>query len=99
MLWDVEKFYDDISIVALGLAAVRRGYPSTPLALAIMLYIGPRLLSQSQAVGFWVQPYNSILQGDNQANCIAKLILYECMDVAKVTAFCIWFAGSLLCSG
>eukprot|EP00969_Alexandrium_andersonii_P315749 13951297-Alexandrium_andersonii.AAC.1 len=32
--WDVEKFYDDISLVSLACAAVSRNYPQRPLVLA-----------------------------------------------------------------
>ena len=48
--WDVGKCYDDIPLVAVALAAVRKGYPATHLCLAILLFLGPRVLAQGDAV-------------------------------------------------
>eukprot|EP00969_Alexandrium_andersonii_P236073 10422097-Alexandrium_andersonii.AAC.1 len=44
--WDVEKFYDDICLLYLGRAAIKRGYPPRALVMALMLYLAPRFLSQ-----------------------------------------------------
>ena len=42
--WDLEKFYDDVAILALISRAVKLGYHPMPLALAMQLYLSHRVL-------------------------------------------------------
>ena len=75
IFWDLEKFYDDISVVLLCKRVAECGYPSVALSLALQLYLCVRVLTLESAASQWVQPHNSILAGDAQANNMAKVIL------------------------
>ena len=78
--WDIEKFYDDVAIASLAVSAIKRGYPPRQLALALLLYLGPRVLVQGQAAAPFADIFNSIIQGCSQANNMARLVMYDVLQ-------------------
>eukprot|EP00969_Alexandrium_andersonii_P217411 9603714-Alexandrium_andersonii.AAC.1 len=80
IFWDLEKFYDDMSLAALVCAGIRRGYPGVPLVLSLGLCLAPRTLVLMSAASSLVWPSNSVLAGDAQANNMAKLVLYDLLE-------------------
>eukprot|EP00969_Alexandrium_andersonii_P289937 12815722-Alexandrium_andersonii.AAC.1 len=78
--WDLEKFYDDISVIALCVSAARLGYQPTLLTLAVLSFLGPRSFTQNSVASEFVQVTNSIVQGDAQSNNCARAVLYDVLD-------------------
>ena len=78
--WDLEKLYDDVALLALISRAVKLGYHPMPLALALQLYLSHRVLTIDGAASTWVRPFSSVLAGDSQANCMAKIIIHSTIE-------------------
>ena len=76
ILWDMEKFYDNIHIPKLIARAQELGYPIDALALGLHMHMAPRAI---RAYGHYaVVPHfsNGIIAGCTQSTFWARLFLY-----------------------
>ena len=80
LLWDLEKFYDNISLEKLADAALANGYPADLLTIGLRCYTGPRLLIWKGAAAFWLSPNTSICAGCVKANDMARVLMYDVLD-------------------
>ena len=63
ILWDMEKFYDNINIPKLLQQALVMNFPKRTLYLSITIHLAPRVLAAQGGVSRPVHPYNSIIAG------------------------------------
>ena len=88
-LWDVEKFYDSFSLMVLlekattDIQASQGGqYTFDPRLLyhCVLTYLAGRVLSAGGCFGEPLRPTASILQGCQQANNMAKMVLHGLLE-------------------
>lgn len=80
--YDMEKFYDNISLVVLCRLALKLVYPALPLALSVQAYLGGRRLRADGCLSDEVHPSNSLGAGCRRANTFSRIMLYELLDFA-----------------
>ncbi len=78
--WDLEKFYDSISIKRLVEAAIKHKYPGVQLVLGLRCYLGPRMVTWAGQTSHWVNPDTSITAGCVQGNHMARMIVYHILE-------------------
>ena len=76
VLWDMEKFYDNICIVRLIKEAHRLRYPMLVFRLGIIMHMAPRLLRTYSFIPGMVQPRNGIIAGFSQSTAFARILLH-----------------------
>ena len=76
ILWDMEKFYDNICIARLLREACRLRYPMLVLRLGIIMHMAPRLLRTYNFIPGLVQPRNGIIAGCSQSTAFARVLLH-----------------------
>eukprot|EP00959_Pyramimonas_sp_CCMP1952_P230376 4816371-Pyramimonas_sp.AAC.1 len=81
-LLDLRKFYDLVSLPDLAAAAQDLGYPLRLLALALDVYLGPRLLTLQRQVHTGILPGGGILAGCGQAVSQARAYLHAPLKAA-----------------
>ncbi|MFM7979539.1 MAG: hypothetical protein ACKPKO_09510, partial [Candidatus Fonsibacter sp.] len=79
-LWDLEKYYDSISAVKLVREALALGYDCQVLFFVIMINLSPRTLRADACCSEWLQPVNSVLQGNGQSCNMAQIMLHRLLD-------------------
>ena len=57
LLWDLEKFYDNICLEKLTMAALTNGYPQNLLTIGLGCYAGPSQLIWKGTAGVWLSPH------------------------------------------
>ena len=80
--FDMEKFYDHVSLLKLIQLSYTLEYPALPLALSVQAFLGRRSLRADQCVAVGIDPTNSLGAGCRRANTFARIILYELLEVA-----------------
>ena len=80
VLWDLEKFYDNISLDNLVRAALQYQYPPQLLRLGLRCYLGPRLIVWRGVAAEWLAPTCSICAGCVRANDMARVVMYDVLD-------------------
>ncbi len=80
--YDMEKFYDTISLVVLCRLALKLLYPPLSLAFSVQAYVGGRRLRADGCLSDQIFPSNSLGAGCRRANTFAKIMLYELLDFA-----------------
>ncbi len=73
ILWDMEKFYDNIHIGLLIKRAEDLGYPSLIIALGLQMHVAPRILRAHEHHTFCELPSNGIIAGCTQSNIFARI--------------------------
>ena len=80
ILWDAEKFYDNVCLGQLFKAAVKCGLPSRQLLLGLQMLLAPRAIRVSNVIGEPKQPSNGLTAGSRRANFYARLLLYPILE-------------------
>ena len=81
ILWDMEKFYDNISITKLAAKAVQLEYPMTVFTLGLQMHLAPRALKAYQVNRVITElPANGIIAGCTQSNYLARVMLHSVMQ-------------------
>ena len=78
--WDVEKFYDSISLVLLFQRAADLGFPEVLLAMSAMAYTGTRVITADSVYGESIAVSSSIPAGCANANHGARIFLYPLLE-------------------
>lgn len=76
ILWDMEKFYDNINITKLIRKAQEMGYPVVALALGLSMHMAPRVVKAFEHYVMCDVPLNGIIAGCTQSTFFARLFLY-----------------------
>ncbi len=82
LLWDLEKFYDSISLLCLVKLSLKLDYPLELLHLGSLIHISPRVLKASRFFGEVLVPGNGILAGCTQVITFARVALFEVLETA-----------------
>ena len=85
VLWDLEKFFDNIALDVLIRRAMQFGYPGRLLLASVRCYLGPRMLVWQDVTGDWRMPNSSICAGCVRACNMARLVVYGVLE--KVTEY------------
>eukprot|EP00973_Karenia_brevis_P024804 3418420-Karenia_brevis.AAC.1 len=75
-LYDMEKFYDNISIPALIKEATRLGYPAWVLKLVLQMHMARRSIRCCQFHLVVTVSHNGIIAGCTQSTTVAKILLH-----------------------
>ena len=84
LLWDLEKFYDSISLLKLAEKGVALGYAPLALLLTIQTYAAPRYLKAGQAWDCGQQVTTSIAAGCGRAIRMTRILLYDILEKAHM---------------
>ena len=76
VLWDIEKFYDNMCIVRMIREACRLRYPMLVLRLGVIMHMAPRFLRTYSFIPGMVQPRNGIIAGCSQSTAFARVLLH-----------------------
>ena len=79
-LWDIEKFFDSISMDKLLVACRRLSYPATDLCLAATVHQCPRILQHKHACSRDVHVTRSVLPGCLHAVPFTRAAMYETVE-------------------
>ena len=80
ILWDAEKFYDNVDLGILLEAALRLGLPRRQMVLCVDILLAPREIRIGKVVGTAHEPSNGLLAGLRRANFMARLLLYSAIE-------------------
>ena len=80
VLWDMEKFYDNIDIVKLVRFATRLSYPVRLKALGLIMHMAPRLIRAGESYAYARLPTNGIIAGCSQSNAFARAFLHHILE-------------------
>ena len=80
VLFDMEKFYDNIDITQLMLLGLQYGYPRRIMALGLQMHMACRGLKCYNANPGYTMPTNGIIAGCTQSTTFAKVLLMEVMQ-------------------
>ena len=93
--YDMEKFYDSISVEDLISAMIAFEYPAHLATIDIQVHLGPRRISWQNLVSDPVQVSTSIIAGNRFSNRYARLVVYCRVDAAESTLPSQFLAPSL----
>lgn len=91
ILFDMEKFYDNISITKLMMLGLQHGYPRRLMSLGLQMHMACRGLKCYNTHPSHTMPTNGIMAGCAQSTTFAKVLL---MDVVQ-TMYTTWEIGQL----
>ena len=80
ILWDAEKFYDNVDLSILLEAALKLGLPRREMVLCLDVLLAPREVRVGKISSPPVAPANGMLAGLKRANFFARLLLYGTLD-------------------
>ena len=80
LLWDLEKFYDNISIPILLERCAELEYPLVIYALGILMHMAPRIIKAHDCYMMVGIPFNGIIAGCTQSTTFAKVLLMDVMQ-------------------
>ena len=83
ILYDMEKFYDNISIPKLLGEAEQLDYPAHAMSMGIQMHMAPRLIKARDCYCYAPLPSNGIIAGCTQSNSFARVLLHRLMDTAN----------------
>ena len=81
LLWDAEKFYDNIDLTVLLEASTACGLDRRELILSLRVLIAPREIRIGKGSGVAVAPHNGMLAGLRRSNFFARLLLFRTLEV------------------
>ena len=84
ILVDCTKFYDTVGLAQLVDSALDLDYPPHLLAMAVSMYIAPRMVKKHGIVDAGQLPWNSMVAGCGQAVSLARALLYRPLHGAIV---------------
>ena len=82
ILWDMEKFYDNIDIIKLIDRSMDLEYPVIMMALGIQMHMAPRCINAYETYAICDLPKNGIIAGCTQSNIFARILLHRIMKQA-----------------
>ena len=80
ILWDAEKFYDNVDLGILLEAALRLGLPCREMVLCVDVLLAPREIRIGKVVGAAEAASNGLLAGMRRANFMARLLLFSTIE-------------------
>merc|ERR1712185_538100 len=80
VLWDMEKFYDNIDILKLSAKAMDVEYPLMVFTLGIQMHMAPRATKAYDCNAYIDIPSNGIIAGCVQSNYLARVMLFSIMQ-------------------
>ena len=80
ILYDLEKFYDSLSLAILLGESLKREYSPTLLYMLFLCYTGPRIIRVGRCSAEPIQPSGSIVAGCGEAGNMAKCMIYDLVD-------------------
>ena len=80
ILWDMEKFYDNIDMLQLTQKAIEVDYPLMIFTLGLQMHLAPRALKAYECNAYANLPTNGIIAGCVQSNYLARVMLYSIMQ-------------------
>jgi len=80
ILWDMEKFYDNIQMNKLIAKAIEVEYPLTVFCLGLQMHMAPRALKTYDCNAYAQIPCNGIIAGCVQSNYLARVLLFTVMQ-------------------
>ena len=80
ILWDMEKFYDNIDLVKLTEQAVEVEYPIRVYTLGLQMHMSPRVVKAYDCNMHASTPTNGIIAGCVQSNYLARVLLWDTLQ-------------------
>ena len=77
ILWDMEKFYDNIQMNKLIAKAIEVEYPLTVFCLGLQMHMAPRAIKSYDCNMYASTPTNGIIAGCTQSNHFARIFLHD----------------------
>ena len=74
ILWDMEKFYDNIDMLQLTQKAIEVEYPLMIFTLGLQMHLAPRALKAYECNAYANLPTNGIIAGCVQSNYLDAVI-------------------------
>lgn len=80
VLWDMEKFYDNVDILNLSAKAIDVEYPIMVFTLGIRMHFAPRAFKAYDCNAYLHIPSNGIIAGCVQSNYLATVVLFSILQ-------------------
>jgi hypothetical protein len=85
LLWDAEKFYDNINLSKLAQASIKLGLPRRELILGWSTLLSPRAIRIGNVIGEAHEPATGMTAGLKRANFYARLMLHPILEAMHAT--------------
>ena len=82
ILLDLEKFYDNVSLLRLMEASMTQGFPPVVTLLEVQLFLAPRVLKSRTTCSDLIFPGRSIVAGSGHGVKLAKVFLGPILQAA-----------------
>ena len=80
ILWDAEKFYDNVDLLQLFESAIACGLDGREAVLGLAIFMAPRTIRIGRVVGSDTTPSNGMIAGIKRANYYSRLLLYNMLE-------------------
>ena len=80
ILWDAEKFYDNVDLSQLFDCAISCGLDGREAILGLSIFMAPRSIRIGKVIGDANDPSNGMIAGIKRANFYSRLLLYNVME-------------------